>query len=101
MPLSKKDDEYSSLTLDYADLDDDSDTTLGSADIHGKRTKRRKRLCKQPQSALTWFRWGSLLVLQSVMLVVMVLNIKMNRKEGWTKADTETGGDINGLYIPS
>jgi hypothetical protein len=99
MPLPAKKDEYSSLDINYKDLDSDSDTTLGSTDLHGKRTKRRRRQCHQSESTLTWFRWGSLVALQSVILVLIVL--KMGRKEGWTTTDTETGGDVNGLYVPS
>jgi hypothetical protein len=101
MPLPKKNDEYSTLTLNYTNLDEDSDTTLGSADLHEKRSKRRKRICQPSRSTLTWFRWGSLLVMQSTILVLLVLNTRTTSKEGWTKADTETGGDVNGLYVPS
>jgi hypothetical protein len=99
MPLPIKEDGYSWLTVNYKDIDSDSDTTLGSADLHGKRTKRRKRQCHQTQSALTWFRWASVVTLQSIILILIVL--KMSHKEDWRKSDTETGGDVNGLYIPS
>jgi hypothetical protein len=101
MALPTKEHGYSSLRINYADLDDDSDTTLGSAESHGKRSKRQRKRFLCSKSAATWFRWGSIFGLQSVVLVLLVLNLKTIRKEKWKKADTETGGDINGLYIPS
>jgi hypothetical protein len=27
--------------------------------------------------------------------------MKEKGSDGWTETDTETGGDVNGLYIPS
>jgi hypothetical protein len=102
MTLPTKEQKYSPLKVAYADLEDDSDTTLGSTEFLGKRTKRRKRHCQNScvQYALTWFRWGSVVVLQSIILVLLLQNIKSNRKPGWTETDTETGGDVNGLYVP-
>jgi hypothetical protein len=103
MSLPTKEQKYTPLNKGaYADLEDDSDTTLGSTDSFGKRTKRRRSRCRNScvQHALTWFRWGAVVVLQSIILVLLLQNVKSDRKTGWTETDTETGGDVNGLYIP-
>lgn len=100
-----KQQKYSSIQLADADIEDDSDTTLGSIDFLEKRTKRRRRHCRRPelQSVFTWFRWTSVVVLQTVIIVLLLRNTDRAspKPKGWSQADTETGGDINGLYIPS
>lgn len=103
LPLAEQ--KYSSIRLADADLENDSDTTLGSTGFLEKGTKRRRRFSKNPatQSLFTWVRWSIVILLQSVILFLLVRSSQpTNRKTpGWSQADTETGGDINGLYVPS
>ena len=103
MSLPAQEQRYTPLKPEYADIEDDSDTTLGSTESLGKRAKRRKRQCRRSnvQYALTWFRWGSVVVLQSIAIILLLNNTKTSRGSAWAEEDTETGGDINGLYIPS
>jgi hypothetical protein len=100
-----KEQKYSSIRIEDADLENDSDTTLGSEGFLEKRAKRQRHRCRKPgsQSALTWFRWTIVVMLQSVVIFLLLRDAKKPDLEstGWSQADTETGGDINGLYIPS
>jgi len=103
LPLTEQ--KYSSIRLADADLENDSDTTLGSTGFLEKSTKRRTRFSKRlaTQSLFTWIRWIIMVLLQSVIIFLLVRNNQpTDRKTSrWSQADTETGGDINGLYIPS
>lgn len=105
MALPIKEQRYSSIQLADADLEDDSDTTLGSIGFSANRTKRRRRVCQKPgtQALFIWFRWLSVIVLQSIIIFLLVRKNQTpnHRTSGWSQTDTETGGDINGLYIPS
>lgn len=100
-----KEQKYSSIRIEDADLENDSDTTLGSEGFLEKRAKRQRRRCRKPslQSALTWFRWTLVIMLQSVIIFLLLRDTKEPdvKSTAWSQADTETGGDINGLYIPS
>jgi len=97
---------YSSLDgAEDIDLENDSDTTLAST---GFLTRQNlKRPSRHPSSAriqilLTWLRWGAVIALQSAILAVLLLaNKETPPVEAWSLAETETGGDINGLYRPS
>jgi len=105
MALPIADQKYSSIRLADADLEDDSDTTLGSIHFTERRTKRRRRQCRKPelQSVFTWLRWTIVVLLQSAIIFLLVRNNQTTDRKttGWSQADTETGGDINGLYVPS
>ena len=104
MASPKKESRYSTLQgVEDLDMENDSDTTLASEGFLGKTvTKRPSRYSRNSkvQTTLTWIRWGSIVALQSVMIVLLLRNTSAPAKEGWTQADTETGGDINGLYVP-
>lgn len=103
MASTKKESRYSSLQdVEDLDLENDSDTTLASEGFLGKNsTKRPSRYSRNTkvQTILTWSRWGFVVVLQSVMIFLLLRNPSTTDK-GWTQQDTETGGDINGLYVP-
>lgn len=95
--------EKEELELDL-DLENDSDTTLASSGFleksaPKKRSSRKSRISKI-QIALTWLRWVLVVVLQSVILVLLLRNPSASSTT-WSKDDTETGGDVNGLYKPS
>ena len=104
MASPKKESRYSTLQgVDDLDLENDSDTTLASEGFLGKNVaKRPSRYSRNSkvQTILTWIRWGLIVALQSVMIFLLLRSTSAPAKEGWTQADTETGGDINGLYVP-
>jgi hypothetical protein len=105
MSSPKKESRYSSLEeAEDLDLENDSDTTLASEGFLGKNTtKRPSRHSRNSkiQSALTWSRWGFIVTLQSIVIFLLLRSpATTEKKKGWTQADTETGGDINGLYVP-
>ena len=103
LSLQKKEQRYSSLEgAEDLDLENDSDTTLASSGFLGKTGKRTSRNSRNSriQLTLTWFRWGFVVVLQSIILVLLLEQTNISFQIGWTQAETETGGDINGLYIP-
>jgi len=88
------------------DLENDSDSTLASTGfLQKKGEKRPSRQGRSPksQNILVWFRWISILVVQSV-IVLLLLRIETREpvvsSGKWKTTDTETGGDINGLYVP-
>jgi hypothetical protein len=54
--------------------------------------KRKLRFAK----LLEWMRWGVVIMLQGVIVVLLV----WHRGDGWSPETTETGGDINGIYVP-
>jgi hypothetical protein len=98
-----KEQKYSPLKTESVDIEDDSDSTLTSTDGLRRRIKRGRRHFQQSNihNALTWFRWIIVIILQSVILVLLWQNVKAKPEPRWSTIDTETGGDINGLYIPS
>jgi hypothetical protein len=114
--------KYSTLEdvddIDDIDLENDSDTTLASDGFLGKNNM--KRIQKSVKSSrlqliLTWFRWSVLVLLQGFIIILLLPtsgtlsdtwsslkgDLKGGLKGGFDPARTETGGDINGLYIPS
>lgn len=106
MDLSTKASRYSTIDekdeLDDLDLENDSDTTLASTGFLVKKSERHSRNARSSKlsTALTWARWGTVVFLQAVILFLLVPETGM-LDMGWNVAKTETGGDINGLYIPS
>jgi hypothetical protein len=117
MPPSKQLPQYEPVDkLEDFDLENDSDTTLASTGFLAKpngSTNGNKRVVKkkaeQTRQALVWLRWGTIVILQAL-IVVLLLGGKeslmagwngISGDGGWTEDKTETGGDVNGLYIPS
>jgi hypothetical protein len=83
------------------DLENDSDDTLTSTGFSGKHRggKGKRAKARQTQLLLTWMRWSVVVLLQTLIVWLLVKSGK--RMDGrWTQADTETGGDVNGLYVP-
>jgi hypothetical protein len=101
LPIHEK--KYLPLNTHVEDLDDDSDTTLTSPGQQASHPRRRKRTSQQIKitSALTWLRWGFVATLQIVILILLLRKGQENAQKGWLADDTETGGDVNGLYIPT
>lgn len=103
MSAQKKESRYESLKgVEDLDLENDSDTTLASEGFLGKNSAKRPNRHSRNwkvQTALTWSRWGFIVVLQTIM-ILLLLRSSPTAEKSWTQADTETGGDINGLYIP-
>jgi hypothetical protein len=108
--MATKESRYTSIDeTEDLDLENDSDTTLASDGFLGKNNA--KRISKHTKSSrihtvLTWFRWGTIVLLQGLILVLLlptsgVLSEGWSIGGGWSQSKTETGGDINGLYIPS
>jgi hypothetical protein len=101
MSTIMKDSSYSPIEkiADYDhDLENDSDTTLASASFLSKSTSRRaSKNARSTQNTLVWLRWSAILVTQSIMCLLLL----KTRAPVWTAAEAETGGDINGLYVPS
>lgn len=115
----KKESRYSSVhssiddthkhTGDLGDLDleNDSDTTLASTGFLQKKSdhQQRKRSSRSPKSQhiLVWIRWSVVVVLQGLIVFLLLVQRggKDEMEQKWTEDDTETGGDINGLYVPS
>lgn len=101
--MPSKEQTYSAVKPEYIDIEDDSDTTLGSENSSSANNRRRRRLhnaTSKRDALLTWFRWGSIATLQLIIIVLLDKNSR-TKSTGWRVEDTETGGDINGLYIPS
>lgn len=105
------DDEVMSIDLEN-DNDHDSETTLASdgflgkqSSFHDPRYERNSRLL----TVLTWTRWGVVVFFQGIIIMMLlptsgVLSdgwAGLGTASGWTQEQTETGGDVNGLYIPS
>ncbi|PQE31006.1 hypothetical protein CJF32_00006036 [Rutstroemia sp. NJR-2017a WRK4] len=61
----------------------------------GKRISRHRER-KRKAIMLEWLRWSAVILLQVVIIVLLF----WHPGEGWTPEKTETGGDINGIYIP-
>jgi len=106
MDLSKKESRYSTIherdELDELDLENDSDTTLASTGFLAKKPQRLSRYEKSSRlsTTLTWVRWGTVVSLQGIILFLLMPS-PGSLDMGWDSIKTETGGDINGLYIPS
>lgn len=61
-----------------------------------------KLICrsKKSQLALNWFRWGTLVALQLLIVILLssiLPNSAVNRDSGGI-ANVETGGDVNGIF---
>jgi hypothetical protein len=108
MASLKKEPRYTTVQPEDPDLENDSDTTLASEGLFknsGRPEKKRTTRLRisRTQEMLSWVRWGVILALQCVIIVLLLsrgLSEGMKDSKVWTQADTETGGDINGLYIP-
>jgi len=108
IPLSQEKSRYTALdTHDSLDLEDnDSDATLASTGFLPKRSRRDVPLSAEisnMQTVLVWFRWGTVIALQTVILFFLLWKgneAPVRDESNWTLAMTETGGDVNGLYIP-
>jgi hypothetical protein len=110
--MAAKQSRYTSLGDDIEDIDleNDSDTTLASDGFLGKNNaKRISKSTKKSrlENILTWSRWSIIVLLQGLIIVLLlptsgVLGDGWSMGgSGWSQSKTETGGDINGLYIPS
>jgi len=108
IPLSQEKSRYTALDAhDSLDLEDnDSDATLASTGFLPKRSRRDVSLSAEisnMQTVLVWFRWGTVIALQTVILFFLLwkgTEAPVRDESNWTPAMTETGGDVNGLYIP-
>ena len=103
MSNSEKQSKHSSIDFDELDLEHDSDTTLASHGFLEPRISKKLRTsrAKNIQHALTWLRWGFVVILQCIIILVIIFKSDHHDDERWDQSKTETGGDINGLYIPS
>jgi hypothetical protein len=103
MAPSKTKSRYSLLGAEDADIGSESDTTACSVGSMGKMRTSRKETQLSTKSIprvelyLTWLRWGFVVVLQALILVVLLVR----KSDGGCPLEVETGGDINGLYRPS
>jgi hypothetical protein len=97
MAAIEKESGYQSL--ERRDLDSDSDTTAcengqSARFLDGKLSKGPRRKSRKSRTILTWARWGVVVGLQTVILLVLLL-------KGQDPDEVETGGDINGLFKTS
>jgi hypothetical protein len=109
-----------SIDLDLEDRDNDSETTLASDSFLAKQdplntryTTRSQQLSKAQRlsNLLTWIRWGVVVLLQGVIILLLLpasgvlgdgWSFKGSTGNGsWEMSMTETGGDVNGIYVPS
>lgn len=109
-PLVTEDTRYDSLDLEN---DNDSDTTLASDHFLNKypSSNSRHENSSTLRTILSWSRWGIIVFLQGIIIILLlptsgVLSEGWSLKgfgsaTGWDQTKTETGGDVNGLYIPS
>jgi len=88
-----------------SDFEEDSESTLSLE--RPPKTKRDldrpKRRARRQESAktLVWLRWGTIVVLQSIIVLQLLRNGGQIQFVDSTRPGTETGGDINGLYVTS
>ncbi|TVY37322.1 hypothetical protein LOCC1_G007037, partial [Lachnellula occidentalis] len=99
------------------DLENDSDTTLLSSSSSystspNKKTppssrSRKWKWNKHSPDALTWIRFTILVSLQLIIILLFSSSSLFSHAhphtagEEWSTSDTETGGDVNGLYKPT
>jgi len=93
-------------SLEEQDLGHESDTTACSDGFLGKKGgsggEKRLSRAKRTEMMLTWVRWGTVVSLQ--LLIVMLLFWRLPSasdemgSEEYGTASVETGGDINGLF---
>lgn len=109
MSSMEKQARYSSLgghELEEQDLGHESDTTACSEGFLGKKGnvgangEKRMSRTKRAQMALTWVRWGTIVGLQLVIVMLLFWKLPSSSDEmGSGEFGTvETGGDINGLF---
>ncbi|TAQ91305.1 hypothetical protein B7494_g276 [Chlorociboria aeruginascens] len=98
---STKESRYSTIEREDHDLENDSDTTLASEGFLKTSSKRQSRHSRtsKVQNYLTWLRWGFVVGMQTV--IILILSIRKPTSDEWNPSKTETGGDINGLYVPT
>jgi hypothetical protein len=103
MVWSSKQDTYLRLGRDDSDIENHSDTTLDSGELFAGLMKQSSRDTRKNRTQLpfTWFRWITITILQVAILIHLKQDGNQTCKKLWTAAKTETGGDINGLYVPS
>lgn len=106
------------LPLDLEDQDlhehdaaNDSDTTLASSSFlkssksrspsPKSRREKHAEFSKRKEGWFTWIRWGVVIFLQMVIIVLLLPSSGLMNSGKWDEKMTETGGDINGLYIPT
>lgn len=105
------DDDVRSIDLEN-DNDHDSDTTLASDSFLSKQSTHRISRYERSSrlsTVLTWIRWGIVVFFQGIIIMLLLPTsgilsdgwAGMGASTGWTQDKTETGGDVNGLYIPS
>jgi hypothetical protein len=99
---SQKENKYDPVEDLDLDLENDSETTLASPRFLKAPPKRlsTKPRSTSIQTVLTWSRWSFIVILQTIM-IFLLLGSSSGGKKKWTEDMTETGGDVNGLYIPS
>lgn len=99
--------EINYSTMEKGDLDfdsgDDSETTLSmDPPITKRESPRRKRAAKRENAkTLVWLRWGTIVVLQSIIALQLLRNGGQISLSASKRPGTEAGGDINGLYVTS
>ena len=65
--------------------------------LHRNSTRRSRR-----ETRLTWLRWGAVLLLQSVMIVLLALRTGSRQEPEMAPLNVvPAGGDINGIYHES
>lgn len=117
MSFKKQTSIYQSISgadIEDIDLENDSDATLGESQ-HEKfpsNTTLSSQLCERHISSalasklniiIPWIRWGTVVLLQTLIIYLLSSHEKShitNNEKSWNSNNTETGGDINGLYIP-
>lgn len=100
-----------SLDTDLEDQGNDSDTTLASSSFLKSRPSRssspksrlqkREEFNSRKESMFVWIRWGVVIFFQCVIIVLLIPGTGLMGGTKWDESMTETGGDVNGLYIPS
>ncbi|KAG9235084.1 hypothetical protein BJ875DRAFT_282507 [Amylocarpus encephaloides] len=101
------------------DIANDSDTTLASATLlnpHSQACSSSPKSQRQlgaerndrTESLFTWLRWGVVIFMQFVIIILLLptsglMELEdLGLKRKWDgMAMTETGGDVNGLYVPT
>lgn len=106
LSMEKQQGRYASLgdhELEEQDLGHESDTTACSEGFLGKKAGGEKRMmsrAKRAQMALVWVRWGTVIGLQLLIVMLLFWRIPNATDEMGSGGfeNVETGGDINGLF---
>ena len=103
--MANTESRYSSIQKGDVDIDleNDSDATLASTGFLKKNgeSKKQTRARSARSNMLVWLRWCTIVVLQGIIVLQLFRNGGEMKSSNWTQSETETGGDVNGLYIPS